>query len=57
MIQQSNLWGYTQRNATQVTPEAPAHPCLLQLTPNKLCEVDWLFLVYGGPQKGQQTKF
>jgi hypothetical protein len=21
---------YTQRNVTQVTPEAPAHPCLLQ---------------------------
>jgi hypothetical protein len=24
------LLGYTQRNMTQVTPEAPAHPCLLQ---------------------------
>jgi hypothetical protein len=24
------LLGYNQRNATQVTPEAPAHPCLLQ---------------------------
>jgi hypothetical protein len=24
------LLGYTQRNVTQVTPEAPAHPCLLQ---------------------------
>jgi hypothetical protein len=24
------LLGYTQRNATQFTPEAPAHPCLLQ---------------------------
>jgi hypothetical protein len=24
------LLGYTQRNATQVTPEEPAHPCLLQ---------------------------
>jgi hypothetical protein len=30
MIQQSHSWGYTQRNATQVTPEAPGHPCLLQ---------------------------
>jgi hypothetical protein len=30
MIQQSHFWGYTQRNVTQVTPEAPAHPCLLQ---------------------------
>jgi hypothetical protein len=30
MIQQSHSWGYTQRNATQVTPEAPAHPCLLR---------------------------
>jgi hypothetical protein len=30
MIQQSHSWGYTQRNATQVTPEAPAHPFLLQ---------------------------
>jgi hypothetical protein len=30
MIQQPRLWGYTQRNATQVTPEALAHPCLLQ---------------------------
>jgi hypothetical protein len=28
MIQQSHSWGYSQRNATQVTPEAPAHPCL-----------------------------
>jgi hypothetical protein len=28
MIQQSHSWGYTQRNETQVTPEA--HPCLLQ---------------------------
>jgi hypothetical protein len=27
----SHSWGYIQRNATQVTPEAPAHPCLLQL--------------------------
>jgi hypothetical protein len=25
MIQKSHSWGYTQRNATQVTPEAPAH--------------------------------
>jgi hypothetical protein len=24
------LLGYTQKNATQVIPEAPAHPCLLQ---------------------------
>jgi hypothetical protein len=30
MIQQSHSWGYTQSNVTQVTPEAPAHPCLLQ---------------------------
>jgi hypothetical protein len=30
MIQQYHSWGYTQGNATQVTPEAPAHPCLLQ---------------------------
>jgi hypothetical protein len=30
MIQQSHSWGYTQSNATQVTPEAPAHPCLLR---------------------------
>jgi hypothetical protein len=30
MIQQSHSWGYNQRNATQFTPEAPAHPCLLQ---------------------------
>jgi hypothetical protein len=30
MIQKSHSWGYTQRNATQVTPEAPAHPSLLQ---------------------------
>jgi hypothetical protein len=30
MIQQSHPWGYTQRNVTQVTPEAVAHPCLLQ---------------------------
>jgi hypothetical protein len=29
MIQQSHSWGYFQRNATQVTPEAPVHPCLL----------------------------
>jgi hypothetical protein len=25
-----SLLGYTQRNATQATPEAPAHSCLLQ---------------------------
>jgi hypothetical protein len=24
------LGGYTRRNATQVTPKVPAHPCLLQ---------------------------
>jgi hypothetical protein len=30
MIQQSHSWGFTQMNATKVTPEAPAHPCLLQ---------------------------
>jgi hypothetical protein len=30
VIQQSHSWGYIQRNATQVTPEAPAHLCLLQ---------------------------
>jgi hypothetical protein len=30
VIQQYHSWGYTQRNVTQVTPEAPAHPCLLQ---------------------------
>jgi hypothetical protein len=30
MIQQSHSWGYTQRNATQVTPKASLHPCLLQ---------------------------
>jgi hypothetical protein len=23
-------WGYTERNATQVTPESPTQPCLLQ---------------------------
>jgi hypothetical protein len=23
-------WGYTQKTVTQVTPEAPTHPCLLQ---------------------------
>jgi hypothetical protein len=23
------LWGYIQKTVTQVTPEAPAHPCLL----------------------------
>jgi hypothetical protein len=26
----THSWGYTQRNAAQITPEAPAHPCLLQ---------------------------
>jgi hypothetical protein len=31
MIHQSHSWGYTQRNVTQVTPEAPAHPCLIAL--------------------------
>jgi hypothetical protein len=25
---QFHSWGYTQKNATQVTSEAPAHPCL-----------------------------
>jgi hypothetical protein len=30
MMPQSHSWGNTQRKATQVTPEAPAHPCLLQ---------------------------
>jgi hypothetical protein len=30
MIQKSHSWGYTQKNVTQVTAEAPAHPCLLQ---------------------------
>jgi hypothetical protein len=29
MIQQSHSWGYTQRNATQVTTEAPAQPMLI----------------------------
>jgi hypothetical protein len=28
MIQQFHSWGYSQRNGTQVIPEAPAHPCL-----------------------------
>jgi hypothetical protein len=27
---QFHSWGYTQKNVTQVTPEAPAHPRLLQ---------------------------
>jgi hypothetical protein len=27
---ESRAWGYTQKTVTQVTPEAPAHPCLLQ---------------------------
>jgi hypothetical protein len=30
LIQQYHSWGYTQKTVTQVTPEAPAHPCLLQ---------------------------
>jgi hypothetical protein len=30
MIQQSHSWEYNQRNATQDTPKASAHPCLLQ---------------------------
>jgi hypothetical protein len=30
MIQPSHTWGYTQRNATQVTPGATAQPYLLQ---------------------------
>jgi hypothetical protein len=30
MIQQYHSGGYTQRNATQITPKASAHPCLLQ---------------------------
>jgi hypothetical protein len=30
MIQQSQSWGYTQKNTIQVTPEAPVQPCLLQ---------------------------
>jgi hypothetical protein len=30
MIQQSHSRGFSQRNATRVTPEAPAHPHLLQ---------------------------
>jgi hypothetical protein len=29
MIQQSHSWGYTQRNATQVTPEALAQPMFI----------------------------
>jgi hypothetical protein len=29
IIQQSHSEGTTQRNVTQVTPEAPAQPCLL----------------------------
>jgi hypothetical protein len=27
MTQQYHSWGYTQKNAIQVTLEAPAHPC------------------------------
>jgi hypothetical protein len=30
MIQQYHSWGYTQKNVTKVTPEASAHPYLLQ---------------------------
>jgi hypothetical protein len=30
MIQQYHSWEYTQRNETQVTPKALAHPCSLQ---------------------------
>jgi hypothetical protein len=30
LIQQYHSLGYTQKNVTQVTPEAPVHPCLLQ---------------------------
>jgi hypothetical protein len=30
LIQQYHSWGYTQKTVTQVTPEAPAHPCLLR---------------------------
>jgi hypothetical protein len=30
MIQQYHSWGFTQQNVTQVIPELPAHPCLLQ---------------------------
>jgi hypothetical protein len=26
MIQQYHFCGYTQKNVTQITPEAPAHP-------------------------------
>jgi hypothetical protein len=29
MIQQSHSWGCTQRNTTQVTPEAPAAPMFI----------------------------
>jgi hypothetical protein len=29
MIQQSHSWVYTQSNATQVTPEAPAYPMFI----------------------------
>jgi hypothetical protein len=29
--QQYHSWGYTQKNMTQASPEALAHPCLLQL--------------------------
>jgi hypothetical protein len=30
MATDGDSWGYIQRNTTQITPEAPAHPCLLQ---------------------------
>jgi hypothetical protein len=30
MSQLSYSWGYIQKNATQITPEAPAFLCLLQ---------------------------
>jgi hypothetical protein len=29
-MQQYHFWGYNRRIATQVTPEAPVNPCLLQ---------------------------
>jgi hypothetical protein len=28
--QQYHSWEYTPKNVAQVTPEAPAHPCLLR---------------------------
>jgi hypothetical protein len=30
MSQQSQSWGYTQRNVSQVTIKSPEHPCLLR---------------------------